>query len=524
MQLVAYGAQDIYLTGNPQITYFKIVYRRYTNFAIEIIEHPFDGCVGFGNSVSAKIAKNGDLINKMYLKAELGCVNPGNSKFAWVRRVGHAMIKNVDVEIGGTKIDKQYGVWLDIWYELARQGDHERGYAHMVGDIPILTDYNNCQKPCKTLYVPLQFWFNRFIGLSIPLIALQYHEVIIHFTLEKSCRLYTASCDFNNCEVFLKDATLLVNYVYLDTDERRRFATVGHEYLIEQLQFNGGNSVVRKQMCYPLDFNFPTEELIWAVRCGNYCCGKRFIYYTGNDCWSIEEASLWIIQKSVVVGFNPANEVGGCWKEVCPKSYDTVGRFNIVNKLGDRSVYVNPDSLSIGDYGITSKICADIVVKNTGIHIYNIESELTIADLSISVDRMCDTRYGACDPVVNIFGNYGVFIDGSCNPVSWGLLQFNGYERFDRREGMYFNYIQPYQSHSNVPRDGINCYSFALYPEEHQPSGTANFSRLDTAQLTLWFYDCWEDYFCGKNKLYIFAVNYNIFRILSGLSGIAYQL
>src|SRR4029079_11926678 len=123
MQLVAYGAQDIYLTGNPQITFFKVVYRRHTNFSIESIEHPFVGITSFGNKVSAKITRNGDLLSKMYLKVVLSRVDPECHNFAWTRRVGHALLKQATIEIGGTRIDKQCGTWLDVWYELARQGD-----------------------------------------------------------------------------------------------------------------------------------------------------------------------------------------------------------------------------------------------------------------------------------------------------------------------------------------------------------------------------------------------------------------
>lgn len=175
MQLVAYGAQDVYLTGNPQITFFKVVYRRHTNFSMETIEHTLSGNPNFGRKNSVTITRNGDLVTKMYLRVELQCITEADQedgKIAWVRRVGHALIESVEVEIGGSRIDKHYGTWLDIWYELARPvGDRERGYLKMIGDVPELTAFDGTAKPVYTLFIPLQFWFCRNTGLALPLIA-----------------------------------------------------------------------------------------------------------------------------------------------------------------------------------------------------------------------------------------------------------------------------------------------------------------------------------------------------------------
>ncbi|MCJ7637747.1 MAG: hypothetical protein MUO21_09690 [Nitrososphaeraceae archaeon] len=539
MQLVAYGAQDIYITGNPQITFFKVVYRRYTNFSIESIEHSFVGTPAFGNKVSAKITRNGDLLSKMYLRVILSRVDPESNNFAWVRRVGHALLKQATIEIGGTRIDKQCGTWLDVWYELARQGDHERGYDEMIGDIKKLTNYNNHIKQEYVLYVPLQFWFNRFIGLSVPLIALQYHDVYLHIEFEKVNKLIIGDCHFDSNCVTMKDASVLTNYIFLDTEERRRFALVGHEYLIEQVQFNGVEPVCAAETTYVLDFNHPTKELIWAVRNGKYSSGKSFVYYTNKDKWSVKKACKVIIEKSISLCINPESQVGGTWIGVPPHCYETVGTFNVTNKYNEY-IYVNPESLTLKQHlhhhnnnGITNKIHADIVVHNNGstkVDINNIVTTLTIADLSIPVEEMHDTRYNPCDPKVNIFSNYGIFIDGSVNPIEYALLKFNGHDRFDRREGEYFNYVQPEQHHSNTPKDGINCYSFSLYPEQHQPSGTANLSRIESSVLTIWFKELEKDqnnnqsYFNHENELYIFAHSYNILRIYAGLSGLAYVL
>ena len=570
MQLVAYGAQDVYLTGNPQITFFKVVYRRHTNFSMEAIEHTLNGNPNFGRKSTVTITRNGDLITQIYLMVRLDQVRPSaecGAKFAWVRRVGNALINSVEVEIGGSKIDKQYGVWLNIWYELAREGhDKERGYAKMVGDVPELTEYNSLPKPEYLLYVPLKFWFNRHVGLALPLIALQYHEVRLHFEFTALEHLVVANDEFlaNNFKgLAMKDASILVNYIYLDSEERRRFAQVGHEYLIEQLQFTGEESVQTPTGKYKLDFNHPTKELIWAVKNGNYTTGKKFLWYVPYH-WraSLEDAAEKILRESIALldtdvscsssssssssskkscssssssGCSVVSQdekpVVGEWEEFCPETWGctTNGKVHVKNESRCKALWVSTSTLKIGCYNLTDKICADIVVCEDAqcvedVRINIISTSLTVRDLSFPVDAIEDTRARADDAHVNQCHNFGVLIDGRGNPVQFGLLQLNGHDRFDRREGPYFNYVQPDEHHSNTPSDGINVYSFALHPEQHQPTGSANLSRIDNTQLNLWFWDPTAraglpclNIFNPENKLFIYAFSYNVLRIMSGI-------
>jgi hypothetical protein len=533
LQLVAYGAQDVYLTGNPQITFFKVVYRRHTNFAIEMIEHPFVGTIGFGNTIASKVTRDGDIALQMYVKIVLNGVNPAGANFAWTRRLGHAIINQVNVTIGGTVIDRQYGTWYDIWTELSMQGYHRVGLAKLLGDVPELTSYNSDIKPQYTLYIPLQFWFNRFVGLGLPLIALQYHDTYINLQLQDLNKLVISSPNFDFNLISINDVTVLINYVYLDTEERRRFAVVGHEYLIEQLQFNGIERANNDQVVYTLDFNHPVKELFFSIKNGNYVSSKSFIYYTGNDVWVPEDGASIIVTTSIEFN-DPSASTLGIWTPVASGEIVTVGTFNMHNNNAN-TIYINSNSiytvLSDGSiYGITDKIYADVTIELDGsISVENIVTSLTMRDFSIPLEYMVDTRFTKNDPRVNIFNNYGLWINGLYNPVLYGLLQFNGHDRFDRREGTYFNNVQPWQHHNNTPRDGINIYSFSLYPEQHQPSGTSNFSRIDSSQLTLTYGDNpsiilpslhWFDN--GLNQVYIFATNYNILRIFSGLSALAY--
>jgi len=243
MQLVAYGAQDVYLTGNPQITFFKVVYRRHTNFAQECIEQTFSGAVGENKRVTATLARNGDLVKEIYAHLTLNAdSNDATNVLTWA-----------EVEIGGQSIDKQYSQWMDIYNQLFETNHDYR--------LALSSGLNN-----DNVFVPLRFWFNRNPGLALPLIALQYHEVKINIQLGSG----------------VSDGSLLVNYVYLDTDERRRFAQVSHEYLIEQVQFTGAESLPSgaSNNKVTLNYNHPVKALFWSA---DAALGDAKLQLNGHD-------------------------------------------------------------------------------------------------------------------------------------------------------------------------------------------------------------------------------------------------
>lgn len=402
MQLVAYGAQDIYLTGNPQITFFKVVYRRHTNFALEAIEQTFNGTVDFGRKVSCTVSRNGDLIHKVYLQVDLPALaNAGaGAAVSWTRNIGHVLIDYVNIEIGGQEIDRHYGDWLNIWNELTQTAEKEDGYNVMIGSTVALTT-PAASIPAATLYIPFQFWFCRNPGLALPLIALQYHEVKfnISFRAASECYITHNGSAPSSGVPSIANASLYIDYVYLDTDERRQFAQVQHEYLIEQLQFTGAESYSNSAVKSKLALNHPCKELVWVLQLdSNVAPNKnRWADYTDS-----------------------ANTAG---KE-----------------------YVGDDTLSSAK------------------------------------------------------------------------LQLNGQDRFSVRDATYFNVVQPYQHHTRCPATGIYVYSFALNPEQHQPSGTVNMSRIDNATLLL-------DLTTGTSpvQLRVYAVNYNVLRIMAGMGGLAYS-
>lgn len=521
MQLVAYGAQDVYLTGNPQITFFKVVYRRHTNFSLETVEHTLGGNPQFGRKSTVTVTRNGDLATKMYLKVKLTAIDAKGAGNDWgyVKRLGHALIKSVEVEIGGSKIDKQYGVWLDVWYELTHATGQERGYANMIGDVPELTDINTDAKPSKTLYIPLQFWFNRNTGLALPLIALQYHEVRVHFEFNTADSLVNYKGTVP--EIAMDDASLLVDYVYLDSEERRRFAQVGHEYLIEQLQFTGEESANDTNGKYKLGFNHPTKEIVWCIRSGKFI-KQKFLGLTPDDV-AVELVRAQFIKAAAGVGTTEANAVT-----------------NLL--LGTTSITIDEEITGVNTWsyvtaganvgGLLSKInSATVRITDNALTVTSVTHTITVADVTASgaeIGTGTDTRSTATAALsakssgitVTQWNNYGIYIDGTGNPIETALIQLNGHDRFDTREGAYFNYVQPHQHHSNTPADGINVYSFALHPQQHQPSGTANLSRIDNTQLNIRLVANFAD---NANLLYIFGFSYNVFRVMSGMGGLAYS-
>jgi hypothetical protein len=413
MQLVAYGAQDIYLTGNPQITFFKVVYRRHTNFAVESIEQTFNGTASLGSRVTATISRNGDLVSGMYLEA----VFTGTADKPWPLE---AMIDKVELEIGGQLIDRQYGDWMHIWTELtmdvAKKVQYQKMSGHnangVVGTVA-----------SQTAYLPLQFWFCRNPGLALPLIALQYHEVKVN--LELGSAYGTGSIAARRSSVAtLTSLKLFVDYVYLDTDERRRFAQVSHEYLIEQVQFTGEESVNDNSTNnVTLNFNHPVKELVWVA--------------------------------------------------VDQTASTNNHAFNYLESAGIRTWEVTGDG-------------------TTG---------------SVVDGDVCG--YGANMPSVKADNEF----------LSKAKLQLNGHDRFAERDAAYFGSVQVYQHHSGCPHPGIYVYSFALSPEEHQPSGTCNFSRIDNAVLQLTM----ANTTLSSVPVRVYAVNYNVLRIMSGMGGLAYS-
>lgn len=471
IELVAYGAQDVYLTGNPQITYFKVTYQRHTNFAQECIEQTFSGTVAPGKRSTCIISRSGDLIGPMHLEVALPALsnsvsltvsycsittNPDSAgaashatglkryNYCWVPWVGYRLLQSVQLEIGGQRIDKHYSKYFYMWHELSTSANKDAGLKDMVGghdfgasDISIL---DNALVP-KTLFIPLIFWFNTHPGLALPLIALQYHEVKLIFEFAPLTDLITiVGADANGLYIPtvasgqfpITSATvaaaggtttptlgirLFADYYFLDTEERRRFAQLAHEYLIKQVQ-----EVTPSQVAYSAN-------------------GTVNVSYRGLNHPVI--FNVWGLQnKTVSEDFND-------W-------------VNFTNS--------NPFDEGNGD---------DVIATHK--------------------------------------------------------LVLNGNDRYAQRDVGYFNLVQPYNHFPSIPPKGINVFSYALQPAEHQPSGTLNFSRIDNSTNIMTFPGAPRDLKGGapgttdlistpSNYDFVgYAVNYNVLRIMSGMGGLAYS-
>jgi hypothetical protein len=565
LQIASFGSQDIFLTGNPEITYFKYIYRRYTNFSIETLEEYPDGIVNFNEKINFLISKNADLIHKIYLKIELPKINltksldvnivniaknnyeeakinwnnlntysnyiisaynivyselqpinadplsiynkleayfindidinayliiiktikpniitntdirkkvsdivisilsrdekikqisltieeikkylenknyiyyeyiPSSKKypnqdndeplsvlytkqeylnvstprynFSWINNLGHYIIKQINIEIGGTIIDRHYNDWINIWYELTKSNFKLETYNRMIGNISELTTYNNNIKPAYTLYLPLIFWFNQYNGISLPLVSLKYQDVKINIEFNELINCIIS--DYRNINidnlVKLLNVSLYVDYIYLDQIERKKFAHGIHEYIIPQIQTEIFRDLSNSEITCSFNSMYPTKEMIWVV------------------------------QKQI------------------NRSYNTLS--SMINWAN----YNFPDN------------------------------------------------------------NYNI------NPIKNAYIELSGHERIKKIDGNYFNYVQPYEYHTSTPADGINVYSFCLKPEDNQPSGSCNMTRHEAKNLRLELTDEFME-ILGNNKFMvkIYFINYNILRFMGGLSSLAF--
>ena len=414
MQLVAYGAQDVYLTGNPKVTFFQAVYKRHTNFAMENIEQTVNGTAANSGRVSVTVARNGDLVGDMYVELantaallQSGAADGAATSSAWTGWVAERAIKSAELSIGGQRIDKHYQRWWRLYSELYLDEAKRVNYGKMTSAAKTATG---------AVYLPLIFFFNRNPGLALPLIALQYHEVRIDFDLAGNFDKYLSTSTFK----------VWANYIYLDTEERRRFAQKGHEYLIEQVQHTGTDSVtVGSENQKRLSYNHPVKELVWCLDEG----GTDFA-----NAWNFTTTDITVTS-------------------------------NISQAVFDSNCFVAPSTAG--------------------------------APMLLQEGTQWDEE---------TVGGLDTF-----------KLVLNGQDRFKEQTGKYFNQVQPYNHHSGSPMPGIYSYSFALKPEEHQPTGTCNFSRIDNAQVSI------KPNSGRCDTLHMFATNYNVLRIQSGMGGLAFS-
>jgi hypothetical protein len=460
IQLVAYGEQDVVLTGNPTVTFFQAVYKRHTNFAMETIQQTTNGqiataAITSNSRITVVLARNGDLAGEMYLELKSNTVSLGTNVYSGFSNVvgtldgtawmAERAISDVILSIGGQQIDKHYQRWWRLYSELYLDETNKIQYGKMTSN-PNLS-LGSASNNNGTVYLPLLFFFNRNPGLYLPLIALQYHEVRLDFDISQEFVSYFSPSYFN----------VWCNYVFLDQEERTMFAQKGHEYLIEQLQYTGAskltgeitavgasNATTTNTTFFPrVTYNHPVKELVWCIT-QNSSGAKQLWDFT-------DDAST---PNQVIITPNVSNNITS--NSYVPISYSTgtpVQRFGVT---GNTSTQWIEDGNTAG------------------------------------------TSYG---------------------PLESFKLIINGQDRMKAQAGKYFNQVQPYYHHTGNPYPGIYSYSFALKPEQHQPSGTCNFSRVDNSQVAVTLKTGIKQF----SYLEMFAINYNVLRIQSGMGGLAFS-
>jgi hypothetical protein len=569
LQLVAYGAQDAYITGNPHITFWKVMYKRHTNFAMEAMRVNFTGAPMYGQRSVVVVNRNADLMFRTYLEVTLpdtrAAATGAQADVVWTaggrRRLGYLLIQQVEIEIGGQVMDRHYGEWMYLWESLTSGYDQSVRLDQMLGTSVegATSTPAGCNGRPTVLYIPLSFWFCRNPGLALPLIALQYHEVRLNFTFRQATDLvqstgwssYGGLAGAAAALPRFKDAAVYIDYIYLDTDERRRFAQQTHEYLIDQLQYGLQQSVTSQTVRLDLTLNHPVKELVWV-----YQDARKL------DCSGATLSSLGTVNTQPFAYDDIANRCrlqlngqdrfderyGDYFWKVQPYQHHSGGAFEVHantqlpltgTTAGAVAVWftATPTGTALASVsltggatyatlaGLTLQVVTGVVTSSGAINVLPGTTltfqSATTATLGTSVIANSNsTFYAIYDPnsIINDPINAGGYAQSGfqmTNPDAIGLV--NG-------SPAVYGYTQSVNP--------INVYSFALAPEEHQPSGSCNFSRIDTTTLV---FDSIVGIdgkalapgsFPSKNYPYLFrmyAVNYNIFRVMSGMGGLAYS-
>ena len=469
LELVAHGVQDVFLIGNPQITFFKIVYKRHTNFSIESVRADITGNVDFGKQIVVTIPRKGDLVHTIILEVDLPNISDdgqnGTEQLSYINGLGHALIDYVELEIGGQLIDKHYGEWMEIWTQLSYDESKQTAYDTLIPrsniDTQVKLNSSN-DTSSKTVYIPLQFWFCRNIGLALPLIALQYHEVKLNIKFKPLSELVTYGSEF---------------------------------FTITQ----SGTTITKSSG----PRNFDANDV-----------GKTIYYEDGVTTTIASRTSGTVIKSSLSKGISTA-------QEIFLKTKATVSSASI----SEARVYV--DFIFLDTYERTKftqmkhRYLIEQLQFNNGNNItVNSNTQTIDLNFNLPVKSLYWVSQINQSSLNNDKFNFSSKLDRSIelsDPFTKAVILFNGIERFEERNAEYFRLIQPFQRHTRVSKLYIYMYSFALNPETHQPSGTCNFSKIDTSQLKLTYNNSNR-----TSTVRIYALNYNVLRIVNGMGGVAF--
>ncbi len=535
LQLAALSSQDIYLTGNPEITLFKKNYMRYTNFSIETVQRAFDGgIVNFGSTSTATLEKTGDLISKLVLVINLEQI-VSTTKWGYVDRIGHAMIDNIRITIGQSDIDIVYKDWIDIYQRMNKDKSQEQNYNIMIGNIASLKkiDYNH--DPYK-LFIPLEFWMGKNTSSAFPICSLVNQNFQVTITFRNSTDVinyYGDTQPISSEQPNIVSGYLLVDYIYLETTERNLFKTNSHEYLIEVVQ--DMTDIVNKiDTKINLIFDKPTKYLIWYVQLNRYAERHQYMSWASDDNWELARQNfaklVWLITRDGLDASDPNNPIINF-----NTNYVNIGQVPETISGGNTKL----ESLASKVNGLilfAENNFGDIIAKATTDNVILTKNEITYEDMSTTIEEFksdIDTTEQQINflnihtwSIIDIF-NYGNFINRSDNPVINSSFQLNGKNRFQERDGYFYNYIQPYYYFTNSPPDGVNSYTFSLNPNDTQPSGTINLGYINSKDLivSLGKYNNSSDSYLSffqNGNIRIFAYCYNLLKIYKGSAALGY--
>ena len=469
LELVAKGSQDIFLTGNPSVTFFRSVYKKHTNFSIESVQQSVVGSYDFGQNLFCNISRSGDLLFGIVIEIDLPKMTSVlGTTIKWTDSIGHFIIEEVSIDIGGQEIDKQYGEWLEIWNELTLNEEHKNGYKNMVGKDIEITDE-------KTLIIPLQFWFCKNIGLALPLIALQYHEVKLNIKLNDFDKLWNKKIE-KYYVTRATNGTVTIDIAKSDTDNFNSIDTVGERYT--------GITIIWE--------NDEEENVITNVT------GATTLTVSGTFS-TTKTGNIFIILDKPDKTYQLKD-----FRIFCDYVYlDTAERKYFAqsqhNYLIEQVQYNGINDYEFGTETVKIPLefnhpCKEIIWVN----------QLKISKLLNQSNNFTD--------------NVAFSTVSQNNSIVDSVILLNGQERFRTRNADYFRLLVPYQRHTRTPDKMIYVYCFALNPEQNQPSGSCNFSRLDNSELVI---NLKKTLLSSHIKVY--ATNYNILRVINGMGGLAYS-
>ena len=532
LQLAALGSQDPYLTSNPEITLFKKKVSRYTNFSTGTLQVNFDGTgIDFGSTQTATVDNSGDLIYKMTLVIKL---EKNTSKtWGYVNRLGHAIIDNISITVGGTEIDTQYGDFMYMYNELNRNDSHDENFDKMIGNVSSLKKID-IDHDEYTLYIPLYFWCTKSTFLSFPICSINNQNFQVTVTLNDAidCINYKGSSVPTDLPK-ISSSYLLVDYVYLDIMEQSLFKSEQHNYLIEQVQDLTDN-INTETSRINLAFDKPCKYIIWASNLDRYYNRNKYLSFAfDNDFEKARNDFAKLVWLSTRDGLDMTDTDNP--KINFTSDFVNIGEIPAMISGGNtvlETLAGKVKGIILFAENVNNVIQANATIDNVVLT----ENTITFEDMSKTIDEIklgSNTTTAQTSFLDNntlnvrdVF-NFANFINRTDNPIISSALLLNGRDKFQERDSNYFNNIVPYYYFENKPADGINVYSFSVEPINVEPRGTINFGMInDNKELILKVgkenktnTTHFNDFFKSA-RIRIFAYNYSLLTISPNLNTI----